>query len=351
MSSEQQPRVSVITPVYNCEAYLSECIESVLAQTYNNWDYTIVNNCSTDGTRAIAESYAAKDSRIRLHNNERFLRAIPNHSVAFSKISAESKYAKMVFGDDWLFPECISKMVSVAETNPSVGIVGAYGLRGSSVVWTGLPYPSTVVSGIDVCRRFFLERTYVFGTATSQLIRCDLIRSRQPFYNESNLHADMEVCIELLKTCDFGFVHQVLTYTRERSESLSELSRHMNTLTPGRLHDLVTHGSDFLTSEELAACVEDNLGEYYSFLARNAAQGRDRAFWNFHKHKLEEAGLKFSRARLARTMLAKIVNSVLNPKQLIEELVQGRSVLSKGRRYSNLSRVDQPSLAVLQKSS
>src|SRR5256885_7775223 len=45
---EEQPRVSVITPVYNGEEFLSECIESVLAQSYQNWDYTIVNNCSTD---------------------------------------------------------------------------------------------------------------------------------------------------------------------------------------------------------------------------------------------------------------------------------------------------------------
>src|SRR6185312_14650363 len=248
MTSKQQPRVSVVTPVYNCEAYLSECIESVLAQTYQNWDYTIVNNCSTDATLSIAESYAARDARICIHNNERFLRAIPNHSLAFSKISTESKYAKMVFGDDWLFPNCISEMVSVAEENPSIGIVTAYGLLGSSVMWTGLPYPSTVVSGIDVCRRLFLERTYVFGTATSQLIRSDLIRSRRPFYNEPNLHADTEVCLELLKTCDFGFVHQVLTYTRERMASLSELSKELNTVMPAVLHDLVTHGSHFLTS-------------------------------------------------------------------------------------------------------
>ena len=48
MNRSSQPLVSVVTPVYNGAEYLSECIESVLAQTYQNWDYTIVNNCSTD---------------------------------------------------------------------------------------------------------------------------------------------------------------------------------------------------------------------------------------------------------------------------------------------------------------
>ena len=232
MTSASQPRVSILTPVYNGGEFLAECIESVLAQTHTNWDYTIVNNCSTDNTLEVAERYAAADPRIRIHNNETFLRAIPNHSVAFGLISAESKYAKMVFSDDWLYPECVERMVEVAESYPSVGIVGAYGLRGTEVMWTGLPYPSTVISGRDICRRLLIEHLHVFGTATSHMIRSDLVRARNSFYNESNLHADMEVCVELLKTCDFGFVHQVLTFTREREESLTTLTRTLNTLGP-----------------------------------------------------------------------------------------------------------------------
>ena len=65
MTDPDVPLVSVLTPVYNCEKYLRTCIESVLAQTYTNWEYVIVNNCSTDGTLAIAQEYAAADSRIR----------------------------------------------------------------------------------------------------------------------------------------------------------------------------------------------------------------------------------------------------------------------------------------------
>ena len=48
--ADTQPLVSVVTPVYNGQAYLAECIESVLAQSYSNWQYTVVNNCSTDAT-------------------------------------------------------------------------------------------------------------------------------------------------------------------------------------------------------------------------------------------------------------------------------------------------------------
>src|SRR5882724_7298074 len=65
MNNSSQPLISVVTPVYNGAEHLAECIESVLAQTYQNWDYTIVDNCSTDGSVEIARRYAAKDRRIR----------------------------------------------------------------------------------------------------------------------------------------------------------------------------------------------------------------------------------------------------------------------------------------------
>src|ERR1700746_4068566 len=115
-------------------------------------------------------------------------------------------------------------MVSVAEEYPSVGIVGAYVLQGREVICTGLPYPTSVLSGRAICRQHFLDRLYVFGSANAVLYRAGLVRGKDPFYNEANIHADTEVCFTLLKTCDFGFVHQILTFTRVRSESLSTIS-------------------------------------------------------------------------------------------------------------------------------
>src|ERR1700722_14853304 len=104
MSNSAEPLVSVLTPVYNGDAYLAECIESVLAQTYSNWEYVIVNNHSTDGTLAIAERYAAQDRRIRVYSNETLLDIIANHNRAFRLASAEARYCKIVSADDWIFP-------------------------------------------------------------------------------------------------------------------------------------------------------------------------------------------------------------------------------------------------------
>jgi glycosyltransferase involved in cell wall biosynthesis len=321
MDSKQLPLVSIVTPVYNNAEYLAECIESVLAQTYPNWDYTIVNNCSTDGTGEVARRYAAKDRRIRVHDNKQFLRAVPNHNHALRQISPESKYCKIVFGDDWMFPRCLEEMVAVAEEHPSVGIVGAYTLEEDRLYCVGLPYPSRLVPGRDVCRRLFLEGTYVFGTSTSVLYRSDLVRSHDPFYNEGNFHADREACVVLLKSCDFGFVHQILTFKRLGPDSLTvtvswDLMSHYGNM----LSTLVTYGPDYLTREECDACVEKLLDEYYNFLAVSLMRGRrDGRFWGYQKRKLNET-VGFSRTRLVGAILARFCKAVLNPYETIEKL-------------------------------
>lgn len=66
MSAESQPLVTVITPVYNGQEYIAECIQSVLDQTYSRWEYLIVDNCSQDRSLEIARQFASKDARIRI---------------------------------------------------------------------------------------------------------------------------------------------------------------------------------------------------------------------------------------------------------------------------------------------
>src|SRR5438445_8622580 len=95
MTSRRPPLVSVVTPVYNGEDYLRDCIESVLAQTYTDWDYTIVNNCSTDRTLDIAREYADRDPRIRIHSNETFVRQIKNYNIAFRQIRSEEHTSEL----------------------------------------------------------------------------------------------------------------------------------------------------------------------------------------------------------------------------------------------------------------
>jgi len=320
MNRSSQPLVSIVTPVYNGAEYFEECIESILAQTYQNWTYTVVDNCSTDGSAAIAQRYAARDPRIRVVQNQSFLSVIPNHNAALRQISPDAKYCKVVFADDWIFPECLEKMVAVAERHPTAGFVSAYCLGGRDVTCTGLPYSTTLIAGRELGRRTFLNRLYLFGSANCLLYRADLVRTRQPFYNESNIHADTEACFGLLRVSDCTFVHQVLTFTRTREGSVTAMSQDLRTYLGGMLHVLINYGPHFLTPDEYQALLRQHLSEYYRFLASSVLRGADRKTWDYHQKQLSDAGVGFSRLRLAQAVVANLGRAVLNPGETIEKL-------------------------------
>lgn len=304
----EPPLVSVLTPVYNGEKYLAECIDSVLAQTYRNWEYVIVNNCSTDRSRAIAEHYAQADARIRIHDNRTFVRRVENQNIACQQMSPESRYCKILHADDWLFPDCLRQMVEVAEATPSVGIVGAYGLRGArghQVAWQGLPYPSTVMSGREVCRRTLLGEFYVFGSPSSHLIRAELVRSEKDFYDTDEFRrqfSDQDVCFRLLQHRDFGFVHQVLTFTREHEDSATAAFARtgLNTDLAARLVVLMRYGPIYLDPDEYRRRSAEVMDRYYRFLGRSLLRLKDKEFRDYHIRVLTHLGHSLDWSRVAR---------------------------------------------------
>jgi len=334
MDLQVQPLVSVVTPVYNGAKYLSECVESVLAQTYENWEYVIVNNCSTDRSLEIAQHYAQRDARIRIHNNIEFLALMQNWNHALRQISVESKYCKVVHADDWLFPECIVEMVKVAEANPSVGIVGSYVLEGAWVKCDGLPYPSTVVPGREICRLSLLRGgPYMFGSPTSLLIRSELVRGRETFYSESsfyadvqNVYADVEACYDILQDADFGFVHQVLTYTRTHEESQTSIHQRLNTGILGKLGVLTEYGPVCLSSKEYEERLEQKMQSYYAFLGQSVLQGREKEFWDYHKAGLKDLGVSLSWVKLTGATIVelyrKLSSCLVHPKTTVRSVVR-----------------------------
>ena len=211
-----QPLVSVVTPVYNGAEYIQECIESVLRQTYTNWEYTVIDNASTDQTSEIVARFAASDSRVRHLRFDDFVTRTENHNRAFRTLTPESEFCKVVQGDDWLYPECLERMVAVAEGVESIGIVSAYRLWERTVDLVGLPYSKTVISGREILRQCLLGGPYVTGAPTALLYRSRFVRERDPFYLEHFQHQDTEAAYWLLSQHNFGFVHQVLTFARRQ---------------------------------------------------------------------------------------------------------------------------------------
>jgi len=323
-----KPLVSVVTAVWNGERYLRDCIESVLAQTYDHWEYVILNNCSTDRTLEIAQEYAARDPRIRIHSNERFVRVTENRNTAYRLISRDSKYCKPVDSDDMIFPECLERMVGLAERHPRVAIVGAYGVYSQAdmgVYCRGVPYDGsdTVLPGRALARSYLVgQGPAVIGAPTFVMFRADIVRSRPAFMNESNIHADSESCLECLEDYDFGFVHQVLTFTRVRTESLTTISQNLNTHLPYRLYALRQYGPKYLTDLELEEQLRVCLREYYRYLGWQATKRRGRDFWRFHRDKLKALGLPLRVSRVAAATLGYGLDLLLNPKRTVEKALQ-----------------------------
>lgn len=320
----QEPLVSVVTPFYNTGRYLAECIESVLAQSYQNWEYILVNNCSADESPEIANHYAAKDGRIRVVTNESFLTQVQNYNRALGLISPESKYCKIVQADDWIFPHCLTQMVEVAEMHPSVGIIGAYRLDDTMVNCDGLPYRSTFVPGRDICRLSLMGRCFVFGSPTSIMFRSDIVRKREPFYAESTHHEDTEACYDILRDHDFGFVHQVLTFTRRENESISSLLRKWD---PSHILDgfiaLTKYGSTYLGEDELRTISKRVEKELLQFIAKSFLQGSGiRALLKYHEGGLKSTRYRLSRIKLSLYISLELLNMILNPKMTLGRLAR-----------------------------
>lgn len=286
-----QPLVSVVTPIYNGECFLRECIESVLAQTYGNWQYVIVNNCSTDRTLEIAQEYAAKDSRIQVHSNDRFLNLMQNHNRALSLASPASKYCKPLMADDYLFPECLATMVQLAEGHPSIGMVCASAYDGARTIYDGGPDLPSVISGKEASRSELLGRPYLLGTPTTVLLRTDLVSSRSPFYDESLLHCDFESCIYVLQKGDLGYVRQPMSFVRTHEESMSAtFSFKYNTHLLETLTILKRYGPALMTPGEMQSRVDFLMFRYYRFLLKNLVCLRGRDFFAYHLNWLRTSG-------------------------------------------------------------
>ena len=331
MSSHTEPLVSVMTPVYNGALDLAECMESVLKQTYTNWEYIVVNNNSTDGTLEIAERYARVDPRIQVHSNHTLLDIIANHNRAFRLISASSKYCKIVSADDWLFPDCLARMVSLAEAHPSVGIVGSYQLSGGGkdwrnwcIKWDQVPYPSAVVPGREVGRIYMFGGPSVFGSPTSLLYRADLVREQDRFYPNSSAEADTSACCRCLRETDYGFVHQVLSYERVHDARMTTRSQSLNAYLSSNISDLLEYGEAFLSAEEREQRFSELMAQYYEFLAISALKRRNRQFWSYHRERLRELGYPLKSMRLFKAVFMELMGLLLNPKHTSELLARPR---------------------------
>ncbi len=124
MPSNSLSLISVILPVYNGEKYLTECIESVLNQTYRNFEFIIVDDASTDSTPQILKEFALQDTRIKVMTHAINQKQTIAANTAIKQ--AEGTYIARMDADDVALANRFQKQIDFLEDNPKIGMVGSW---------------------------------------------------------------------------------------------------------------------------------------------------------------------------------------------------------------------------------
>ncbi len=159
------PTVSILTTVYNREKYIADCIESVIASTFQDWEMIIVDDQSKDGSVEIARKYEKEDSRIKVYENEQNLGDYPNRNKAASY--AVGKYIKYIDADDTIYPHGLEVMVKAMEKFPNA-ILGSQGTKRED----RLPYPF-ILEEEELFTSSLLIHNYFTSGPTGTIIRRD----------------------------------------------------------------------------------------------------------------------------------------------------------------------------------
>jgi glycosyltransferase involved in cell wall biosynthesis len=313
LTDSEAPLISVVTPFRNTAPYLAECIESVLGQSCSRFEYILSDNCSTDGSAEIAESYARRDPRMRVIRQPKLLTQVQHYNAALGQISSASRYCKIVQADDTIFPECLQLQMEAGDQSENIGLVSSYWLKGSELRGSGFPGQTPLLSGKEMARLHLRTGLWVFGSPTAVMYRSSLIRDAQPFYDESALHEDTEKCMQILERRDFAFVQQVLSFSRADNESISSAVCSFEPNAIDRYIIVRRYADVFLEAGEAEAMKKTAKRDYYHALAHQAVRFRGPAFWQYHHRGLQTLGERLDRSYLALHILQVVLWMAANP--------------------------------------
>jgi hypothetical protein len=182
-------------------------------------------------------------------------------------------------------------MVLAFHKSESIGLVSSYWVTGNNLGGAGFPIQTPMLSGKECVRWYLRTGITPFGSQTQVMYRSCLVRGQEPFYNISFSFADIQKSIEILEHWDFGFVYQVLSFSRIDNESM--LHQAILPMAGYPLAQYVIaqrYGAVFFEVNEIASIMAKYKLQYYRALARAVLRLRGRAFWRFHKVGLKALG-------------------------------------------------------------
>ena len=218
-----QPQITVALPVYNGEQYIAFAIESVLSQTFSDYELLILDNCSTDNTLNIIEKF--NDSRIRLIVNTKNLGMIGNWNLAVSL--ATGNYIKILSHDDLLAPSCLAEQINgfLMHPNQNIGIVTCkkriINETGVTVMpGFGIFGLTRVINGQRAIKKTIRAGRNIIGEPSVVLLDMALLRASGNF-EQPQFTPDIKMWFKMLKTSNLLFLNKNLASYRISTTSTS----------------------------------------------------------------------------------------------------------------------------------
>lgn len=214
------PLVSICIPAYNNEDYISETLDSLLAQTYTNLEIIVVDDCSKDGTISVLEQYAAKDNRFTIYKNEQNLGMAGNWNKALSLTHGE--YIRLMCADDLLVPTCIEREIEIFANNPSAVLVESdsrlVDLDRNPKGHYKRYRKSGLVAGKEVLKAGFFNKDY-FGAPQANLMKRSAYEQSGGIDSAFNYIVDYDFYAKIAVQGDIYIIHEYLNEFRVRHES------------------------------------------------------------------------------------------------------------------------------------
>ena len=212
--NDNTPLVSIITPSYNASSYIVETIESVLSQTYENWEMIVVDDCSSDETLNILNKYLEKDKRIKLISNKMNMGAAQSRNRAIE--ISEGKYIAFLDSDDLWLGKKLEKQIALMEAeNLMLSYTSYYTINEDSETLSTF-YAQDKVNYFDMLK------TSSIGTLTTIYN----VEKLGKFYFDDIGHEDYVMKLQILKQ---------IPYAKGLNEPLAKYRIHTQGLSSNKL--------------------------------------------------------------------------------------------------------------------
>ena len=216
--------ISVLVPVYNTNQYLPRCIDSILGQSFTDFELLLIDDGSTDGSAKICDAYAEKDSRIRvLHKENGGVSSARNLGLN----EAKGEWVVFVDSDDWISDNCIKLLTEPLRNKEFDIVVGDYRIIGEFPYNLELSLPEGAYHETGITHTFCNGGIYIMSW--NKLYRKEFLLKNQLAFEEGKVHEDEILAFEI--SClekSFYVVKSVTYYYRIRENSIATIKdRHL----------------------------------------------------------------------------------------------------------------------------